>query len=185
MDMDTGQPLHPESSESDFLIQQSEAAKAAIRRALSEVGSALGQGIDPSALTRQHPWMTLGASAAAGFVAAAMLIPSKEEQALKKLAAIERALTPPPPRPTRAELAAAAAAGGTKSSEVGYKAGHHGLMKAILGEVIGAIKPAVISLLTAGVTAQAAKPTPEEMKAAAAAENYENARGTGTPPQAR
>jgi hypothetical protein len=34
-------------------------------------------------------------------------------------------------------------------------------------EAIGAVKPAIISLLTAGVTAKAAKPTQDEMEAAA------------------
>ena len=41
------------------------------------------------------------------------------------------------------------------------------LTRATLGEVIGALKPAIVSLLTAGVTASAAKTSPEEMAQAA------------------
>lgn len=132
----------------------------------------LAQGLDPKGWTRQHPWVALGASAVAGFVATAVLVPSKEEQALKKLAAIERALNPPPP-PHAAPAAT--------DSEQGFKAGQHGFAKAILGEVIGAIKPALISLLTAGATAATTKPSQEEMAAAAAAGQQQAAQG-GPPP---
>jgi hypothetical protein len=46
-------------------------------------------------------------------------------------------------------------------------------MTTLMGEVLKAVRPAVVSLLTAGVTAKAAKPSHEEMKAAAAAEDQE------------
>jgi len=57
-----------------------------------DIKAKLGQGVDPKAWAREHPWVTIGAAAVAGFAATAALVPSKEEQALKKLAAIERAL---------------------------------------------------------------------------------------------
>src|SRR4051794_14895143 len=91
-----GEPA-PKHDEAAFLAQQAVDAKAAISRALSELGSGLGQAANLNAVMRQHPWMTLGASAVAGFFATAALVPSKEDQALKKLAKIERALNPPPP----------------------------------------------------------------------------------------
>src|SRR5688572_3558398 len=155
-------------SESDFLAQQAEAAKAAIAKAASEFASKLGQGVDPAAWARQYPWVTLGAATVAGFVATSLLVPSKEQQALKKLAAIERALNPSPPLPP-AQLAAVQSTIDGKAGEAAYKSGQSGLMRVIIGEVIGAIKPAVISLLTAGVTAAQAKPSPAEMQAHAAA----------------
>ena len=44
-------------------------------------------------------------------------------------------------------------------------------------EVIGAIKPAVVSLLTSGVTAAAVKPSEAEMEAAAAQEDAKHGAG--------
>ena len=115
---------------------------------------------------KQYPWATLGASAVAGFVAAAALVPSKEEQALKKLAAIEKALNPPPPRRSEPEEDVGSVDG--KRGAQDYKSGRSGMLTAILGEVIGAIKPAVVSLLSSGIAAHAAKPSQAEMQAAAA-----------------
>jgi hypothetical protein len=98
----------------------------------------------------------------AGFVATAVLVPSKEDQALKKLARIERALNPPQPKP---EPPAPMSADGANK----FKAGHQSFTRTIMGEVIKAVQPALVSLLTAGVTAQAAKPSQEEIKAHAEA----------------
>ena len=155
---------------SSYLAHQAEDAKAAIAAALAGAKGEFAKGLDPKGWTRQHPWVALGASAVAGFVATATLVPSKEEQALKKLAKNEQALNPPPPPPQPA----AAPAG---SGEHGYKAGQHGFAKALLGEVIGAIKPALISLLTAGATAATTKPSQEERAAAAAAGQQQAAAG--------
>ena len=49
-----------------------------------------------------------------------------------------------------------------------------------MGEMIGAIKPAVISLLTSGVTAKAVKPSEAEMQAAAAKEDADQAAASST-----
>ena len=135
----------------------------------------LAQGIDPRPWMKNYPWATLGVSAVAGFAAAAMLIPSKEEQALKKLAAIERALNPPPPRREPEEDMSVDGKQGAKD----YKSGRAGLLTSLMGEVIGAVKPALISLLTSGVTASAVKPSQSEMQAAAAAEDQKQANGAG------
>ena len=132
---------------------------------------------------KNYPWATLGVSAVAGFAAAAMLIPSKEQQALKKLAAIERALNPPPPRrePSEEDMSVDG-----KQGAKDYKSGRAGLLTSLMGEVIGAVKPALISLLTSGVTASAVKPSQSEMQAAAAAEDQKqaNAQANGGGPGA-
>lgn len=174
---DRPEPLHPEASEADFLTLQQEHAKAAIGRAVSELKNALAQGADPRHLMKQYPWMTLGASAVAGFLATSMLVPSKEEQALKKLAAIEKALNPPPPR--RSEPPEDVGSVDGKRGTQDYKSGRSGMLTAIMGELIGAIKPAVISLLTSGVTASAVKPTEAEMQAAAAKEDADETAASG------
>jgi hypothetical protein len=168
-----GEPA-PKHDEAAFLAQHAVDAKAAISRVLSDLGSDLGQAVHPGYLMRKYPWLTLGASAVAGFAASAALVPSKEDQALKKLAKIERALHPAPPRTKKHTDGEDDESPGDGAR--GYKSGRKSLGRAILSEVIKAIQPAILSLLTAGVTAKAAKPSEAEMQAAAAAED------AGVPP---
>jgi hypothetical protein len=148
-------------SESAYLQLQANQAKAAIGAALDDLKKGLATGVNPAGWAKQYPWIAVGAGAVAGFMATSLLVPSKEEQALAKLAKIERALNPPPPPPPQQ-----AAANGAPSGEQQYKSGQSSLVRAVLGEVVSAIKPAVISLLTAGTTAAVAKTSPEEMAAA-------------------
>ena len=163
-----GEPA-PTSDESAFLAQQAVDAKAALTATLSEIGRDLGQSVNVAGWTRQYPWVTIGASAVAGFVATAVLVPSKEDRALRRLAKIERALNPPPP--TRKDEPSDDG-GGDNSKD--FKKGRSSFSRAILGEVIKAVQPALLSMLTAGVTAKAAKPSQEEMQAAAAAEDQQH-----------
>lgn len=117
----------------------------------------MGQGTNPVDWAKQYPWATLGASAVAGFVAAALVVPSKEQQALAKLGAIERALNPQPaPRP---EVHSPSDPDPAAKS---YRA-PSGFLTLLAREAIGAVKPVLISMLTA----QAAKPSQEDMEAAA------------------
>lgn len=139
---------------------------------LSDLGVDLGHAANPGPLMRKHPWMTLGASVVAGFAASAALVPSKEQQALRKLAKIERALNPPPPPNKKDDDADEPADQGAKD----YKSGRTSFTRTLLGEVIKAVQPALLSMLTAGISAHAAKPSQEEMQAAAAAED------AGVPP---
>lgn len=103
-----------------------------------------------------------------------MLVPSKEDQALKRLAKIERALNPPPP--LKKDDIDEDHAGGAKA----YKAGRQSFTRTIMGEVIKAVQPALLSMLTAGVTAKAAKPSQEEMHAAVTAEEQQR---SAAPPE--
>lgn len=173
------QPLHPESSEADYLTLQQEHAKAAIARVMNEMKAALAEGANPTQWVHQYPWATLGASAVAGFVAATMLIPSREQQALKKLAEIERALNPEPRRRAERERDEHPDSVDGKAGADDYKSGRQSFTTALMGEAIKAVRPALISLLTAGVTAKAAKPSQEEMQQAATTEDQNPAMGAG------
>ena len=165
-----GEPA-PKTDEARFLAQQAADAKAAISATLAEIGKDLGQAVNVGALTRQYPWLTLGASTVAGFVATAMLVPSKEDQALKRLAKIERALNPEPPPPTHEEK--------DRDHATDYKKGKQSFTRSLMGEVLKAVQPAIMSMLTAGVAAKTAKPTQEEMHAAVKQEEQQQ---TGVPP---
>lgn len=167
--------------ESAYLTRQAQLAKQAMGRAASELGAVAARAADPRPWAQHHPWMTLGASAVAGFVATALLVPSKEQSALKRLAEIERALNPQPPAPKHPSKGDN---GNVESGEHGYKTGRQSFGRALMTEVIGALKPAIISLISAGVSAKAAKPSEAEMQAAATAADYNqgNVGPGGMPP---
>ncbi len=126
------------------------------------MASQLGDSADVRLWTKQYPWLTLASTTVAAFVATSLLVPSREQRALNKLAAIERALNPTPPPAPKVD------SNGENAAQ--YKPGGNSLMTTLARELIGAVKPAVISLLTAGVTAAQTKPTEAEMRAAAAKE---------------
>lgn len=98
--------------------------------------------------------MVAGATVA-GFAAAAVFVPSKEDQALRRLAAMERALMPGRPS-TRGHREDNGDDSGEDGGAKNYSRGRTGFMGAIGRQVLEAIKPAVMSALTAGITAKAA-----------------------------
>lgn len=132
------------ASERDYLAEQARQAKEALRAGLSRLGADAGEVADPRRWARRHPWVTVGATAAAGFMAAYALVPSKEDRALKKIARIERALHPQP-------------------SDNG-SADHHErgdppretFTSAITRQLISVIRPALLSFISAGMTAKGA-----------------------------
>jgi hypothetical protein len=126
-------------TEAEYLAQQAENAKLAMAQAWEQIKARLGQGASPRAWAKDYPWITVGAAAVAGFVAASTLIPSKEEQALRKLAAIERALNPVPPKPEHSD------GNGHGKKEP------PSMVSTILHEVLAIARPAIVSMMTAGL----------------------------------
>lgn len=145
--------------------------------AFAEVKEKFGEGANPVLWAKQYPWVSMGVAAVAGFVGTAMLVPSKEEQALAKLAAIERALNPPKPKPKAKENADDPDGHQEAKS---YKSGSNSFLSIIVRELLGAIRPALVSLITAGVAGKTAKPSESEMEAAAAHENTKEQAGQPT-----
>lgn len=113
----------------------------------------IADGLNLGEWAGRYPWLTLGGAAVAGFAAAAGLVPSKEDQALKRLTKLEKALHPAPP--------AAAENGHPKSPKPGG-----GLLGGLAHELLRAAQPVLMSLVTAGATAHAAKPPQEEIHVA-------------------
>lgn len=98
--------------------------------------------------------MVAGA-AVAGFAAAAAFVPSKEEQALRRLAKIEKALMPEHSRAARdGRDHDPGEDGGAKD----FSRGRSGFLGAVGRQILETIKPALMSALTAGITAKAATP---------------------------
>ena len=80
-----------------------------------------------------------------------MMIPSKQEQALKRLAAIEKALNPK-------HRDAAEATNGEGVQQV--QSGKQSFFAGLAGQILHAVQPVLMSAITAGVTAKAAKDQP-------------------------
>jgi len=112
-------------------------------RAVGEMKSSLLKGTSPAAWTRAHPWLGVGAGAAAGLIAGLMLVPSREEQALRKLRRIEAALNPD--RPPNKE----------NGKSDGQAKDHKGWIGLILKELLGVVGPLIANVLNAQSSAAA------------------------------
>lgn len=113
---------------------------------MADIKAKLATGMGVSDLMREHPWASAAAAGVAGFAVAAALVPSKTDTALKRLAAIERALNPVPPVPHGAHV----------DSEGKAKVAKPGIGAVLIREFANVLKPTLMSLVTAGMTAKAA-----------------------------
>lgn len=143
--MNEHDPRQSGQSESQFLAAQSRQAKAAISRMTRQMGQSLLDGVDPRTWARAHPWATLSTVAGAGLAAAWLLVPSREQQTLRKLERIERALHP-------AERQAAP--GNAASSQDAAQRTSHSRLGRWTGRVFSAVRPALWSALSAGISAK-------------------------------
>jgi hypothetical protein len=71
---------YDERDEAVFLRQQAEDAKIAIQQTLADMQQTVKTAADIRALTRQYPWLVLGATAAAGFMTTRLVLPSAHSQ---------------------------------------------------------------------------------------------------------
>src|SRR5688572_13637287 len=147
------------ASEAEFLQRQAEEAAKAISQVFGEFSKSLKDGIDPTLWTKEHPWAMVAGATVAGFAAAAMFVPSKEDQALRKLIAMEKALMP------KGSRRGAHDGDGHDAGEDGgakdFSKGRTGFLGAIGRQLLETIKPALMSALTAGITAKATVPDAE------------------------
>jgi len=178
-----GDPKHPGSgkkpAESDYLTQQANDAAAAMAAVVQDFKAKLGQGVDVEGWAKQYPWVALGGAAVAGFLGAFALVPSREQSALSKLAKIEAALAPPPQ--AHAAATPPQPASPLDSHAADYKPGKQSFFASIARELIGAVKPALISALSAGIGGAVAKPSEDDMENAASQETQKQATGMRPP----
>ncbi len=130
-------------SESEYVAEQIAEAQVAMRRVAADLTRQLGKGIDPRQWAKAHPWYSVAGAAVAGFAAASAAVPSKEEQARRRLAAIERALHPRVSEPK--------AEGDSDKSRAGF-------MGPIVKDLIGILRPVLMSAISAGLSAVTAAP---------------------------
>jgi hypothetical protein len=154
-----------EPTESEFLAQEAERAKAAMAQAWSDAKDKAIEGLDPRVWTGNHPWYALTGAALAGFVAAYSLTPTKEQQILRKIAQINRAIAGVDPDAdvdaVPASETATVAGQRVKVTEASSAdADHAGRKPGILGmlgrELVKAIGPSIMSSITAAVAAKTA-----------------------------
>jgi len=141
-------------SEADFLAEQAKAAKEAVARTAQELIGKLGQNADPRELTKQHPWASVAAAVVGGFAAAALTVPSKEQQAMRRLSRLERTLN------MHHDQEPAEEDRGARN----YASGRSSFWGGLAQQVLEAVKPALLSALTAGIAAKGAKPDPEDFQ---------------------
>jgi len=150
----------PADSEVDLLTREAADAKKAVMNTLEKMRAELKNGVSPRELAVRHPLIALGATAVAGFVAASALTPAKDEAAKEKFArmqaAILKKLTPThdekPPTNGRSD---AHDNGKTTSQRDGSS-----LLGVVFRHAFTLLKPAIISAITAAVSARVA-PAPE------------------------
>ena len=70
---------YDEQDEAVFLRQQAEDAKIAIHQTLTAMRETVQTAADIRALTQQYPWLAVGATAAAGFIATTIVLPSSRQ----------------------------------------------------------------------------------------------------------
>ena len=66
-------------NETQFLAEEAERARAAIRATLLEMKRTAGEVADPRTWIRQYPWTAAGSSAVLGFLAAWKVTPARRE----------------------------------------------------------------------------------------------------------
>lgn len=150
-------------TESEYLQREVERAKVAISRAWDDAKTKALQGVDPRVWTREHPWYALSGATVAGFLAALALTPSKREQALKKIAELNRALAgidpgeEAPVEPAVADEKARAYRDGFVAGDTDAPGRKSGILGAIGSQIIKSVGPAIISAITAAISAKSAE----------------------------
>ena len=121
---------------------------------MAELKSAVAGTVDPRALPRKFPFITVGAVAVAAFVAAVVAIPSKEQQELKRLERIRRAMYPEP-EPSKAVKAEVDDAKAKANSP---------WWQTLLKEGVTAARPLLVTLVTSQMKAkQQAQSSPADV----------------------
>jgi hypothetical protein len=86
-------------SEAEFLDLQAQRAKAEFTRSLEALKQSLGTAVDLRLWAQHHPWLTVGAAAAAGFAAGSTItsaISGEPEPSRNGYASTQQAAGPPP-----------------------------------------------------------------------------------------
>jgi len=134
-------------SEADYLTRQADDAMDALKHTLAKAKNDLLEGVNPVEWAKEHPWITIGATATVGIVAAAVLIPSKESRALKRLEKIEAALNAGRHHHN----------GNGNGDGSAHSAAGHGILGTVLKEGFKLLQPVLAAAISSGVATAAAR----------------------------
>jgi hypothetical protein len=139
-----GKPL----PEPRYITAEGEKARAAMKRITTDLAELVKGGVDLDlkGLLSQHPWVTMGAAAAAGFLAASAVTPSRDQSLVERL----KSLMPESSEPT------IAAAGAAPAPEAAQYARKSGATASVLSHLVDAFKTAVVSTVTSAISAKVA-----------------------------
>jgi ElaB/YqjD/DUF883 family membrane-anchored ribosome-binding protein len=142
-----------ELSEADFLANQQAKARAAMDTAIGDMKRALsGAFKDNAHLTEwmgAYPWVSLGLGAAAGFLAGSALTPSREETFKERLRSLMEEVKP------KEEKEKAREKGAEKAARAAVEAQKPSFMGQLGQGLFDVVKTALITTLSAAVTAKA------------------------------
>jgi len=156
-------PKHP-STEAEYLQQQAALAKAALAGTLASLKDDLGETVDLRLWTKQHPWIMSMAAAVAGFATAAAVVPSKDRHEHKFIESLKDAF----------HKATHPSKNGSSKEKEEHHEHHPGWGESILKELIGAIRPVLVSLV-AGLV----KPPPAPPQESASTATPDGSEATG------
>ena len=139
-------------SEADYIARQTAEARAAISNTINAISTDMKDTVDIRLWTKQYPWLAVGAAVCAGFAAACAVVPSKKEEEKLNWEAVARHLRPEPkPEPP---LTRETDGQGTQA----FATGRRSFWTGIALELISAVRPLIMSALTAGLAAKAGQP---------------------------
>ena len=137
--LEAAQPFQVEGGEGKVHQMQARHARLALGEAINDAKGHLINAADVRPILRQYPYLAVGSSLAAGFVAAAVLVPSRKQRAASRLRALERAV--------RAEAAA--------SGKRVAKPSSGGAARKGLGLAWRLARPTLLSLVTGAISGAA------------------------------
>ncbi len=144
-------------SETEYLAREAEQARGAISNTIGRMRQSLVDAADVRAWARRYPWATVGAAAAAGFVAAAALVPGRrrEQPEPREPSLLERILSDEQIAERLKQLAAEDEARPPRDSTA----------RAVVSTLVQTFGPAVQSAILSALAAKAAPPETSEPSA--------------------
>ena len=149
---------HPQAaplSETEFLAREASAAREAMGDTIEDMRTSMRDVADVRGWAQTYPWATLGAAAAAGFLAVVALKPKRREEAEaeEEPALLERILADEQIASRIKEIA----------EEDYTKPKRTSTLQSVAGMLLKTFGPAIQSAISTALAARAAAPGPEEV----------------------
>jgi hypothetical protein len=145
-------------SETEYLAGEADAAREALAATLAEMRQSLKDSADVRAWAQKYPWATLGAAAAAGFLAASTVVPRRRSDSQEREPMLVERILADEQIAARIKELAEEDQSATKRS---------GLVSSVAMTLLRTFGPAVQSAIASALAARAAVPDADEVAQAA------------------